>query len=150
MSYMTAPPSRWKESAAARLYHIPGENTRIIYFPIRPDLPPLQGQAGLFVFLRLLLDLCSCAGQIRAAPRARLRDPLQAAHVGPGRSAAAALASSLPVLDPHQDAQQQGQRAQALRIRAAAAAPSSFVPTVDTGRSKTTLDAQEVNCRLDK
>ena len=77
MSYMTAPPSRWKESAAARLYHIPGENTRIIYFPIRPDLPPLQGQAGLFVFLRLLLDLCSCAGQIRAAPRARLRDPLQ-------------------------------------------------------------------------
>ena len=46
----------------------------------------------------------------------RLRDPLQAGHVGPGRSAAAAFASSLPALDPHQDAQQQGHQAQALRI----------------------------------
>ena len=54
-------------------------------------------------------------------------DPPQAAHVGPGRSAAAALASSLPALDPHQDAQQRGHRAHALRILAAeifqAAAP---------------------------
>ena len=139
-------------------------------------------------------------------------DPHQAAHVGPGRSAAAALASSLPALDPLQDAQQRGHRAHALRISTgsssarqirpatvpgcgiltrrptlaqgeaqrrplplpspcwilsrmrsseatrprrcgsapAAAAPSFFVPTVDTGRSKTTLEAQEVNCRLDK
>jgi len=69
----------------------------------------------------------SCAGQIRPAHRDRLRDPHQAAHVGPGRSEAAALASSLPALDPHQDAQQRGHRAHALRILAAkiyqAAAP---------------------------
>ena len=88
------------------------------------------------------------ARQIRAAHRARLRDPHQAAHVGPGRSEAAAFASFLPALDPLQDAQQRGHQAHALRILAAeifqAAAPSSFVPTVDTGRSKTTLEAQEV------
>jgi len=67
------------------------------------------------------------ARQIRAAHRARLRDPLQAGRVDPGRGAAAALASSLPALDPHQDARQRGHRAHALRILAAeifqAAAP---------------------------
>ena len=49
MTYMTAPPSCWKESTAARLYHIPGENTRIIYSPIKPDLP-LYGAGRAFFF----------------------------------------------------------------------------------------------------
>ena len=94
---------------------------------------------------------CGCCSIYAAAPGRSERRPVpgcgilsRAAHVDPGRSAAAALASSLPALDPHQDAQQRGHRAHALRIRAAAAAPSSFVSELDTGRSKTTLDAQEV------